>query len=371
MTTLKSIRIAGYKSIQLAQVDLEPLTVLIGANGSGKSNLLSFFRMLEEMVAGRLQSYVGASGGAGRLMYYGGRVSPFLDAELTLKTDAAEITYSLRLRRAEPDALVFDGESIERPVNGEDNEVGLGSGHRESRLAESAEGGNEAAAIVVEFLRQSRVFHFHDTSSTSRIRQRGYMHDNRSLGHDGGNLAAVLYKLRQMNGPAYRRIVETVRQVAPWFRDFDLTPMALDPENILLNWREEQRAADQAGMVFGPDQLSDGTLRTMALITLLLQPVADRPRLILVDEPELGLHPFAISAVAGLFKAAACHGQVIVATQSTSFVDQCDPQDVVVVERDGWSSTFSRVYPDRLREWLDEYPLGELWTRNVLGGGPV
>ncbi len=183
---------------------------------------------------------------------------------------------------------------------------------------------------------------------------------------DAGNLAAILYRLRRQDtSPAYKRIVGTIRQIAPFFEDFELQPTGPGDKEIILNWRDKD--SDE---IFGPHQLSDGTLRALSLITLLLQPVEDLPDLIIVDEPELGLHPVAKHIVAGLLKKASYHCQVIVATQSSSLVDAFEPDDVIVVDRVDRQSTFRRLDAESLQEWLKEYTLGQLWEKNVFGGGP-
>jgi len=182
---------------------------------------------------------------------------------------------------------------------------------------------------------------------------------------DAANLAAVLHSLKSHNETVYRRIVATIRQVAPYFDDFDLEPTGTGEKDIILNWRHRQ-----SDLVFGPHQLSDGTLRAVCLISLLLQPEDALPYLIVVDEPELGLHPYALNVIASLFQAASHHTQVLVSTQSSTFLDSFDPEDIVVVERDGDASTFSRPDAEKLNNWLEEYSLGEVWEKNVIGGGP-
>ncbi|MGN6546937.1 MAG: AAA family ATPase, partial [Aureliella sp.] len=190
--------------------------------------------------------------------------------------------------------------------------------------------------------------------------------DNRWLMHDAGNLAAILYRLREeQNGAAYHRIVSTIRLVAPFFADFELEPTGPSKKDIILNWREV--GSDQ---VFGPHQLSDGTLRAICLVTLLLQPVDDLPDLIIVDEPELGLHPYALNIVASLFSKAAVHRQVLISTQSSAFLDNFEADDVIVVDRQQNGSTFSRPDSQKLHAWLEEYSLGEVWEKNIVGGGP-
>ena len=188
---------------------------------------------------------------------------------------------------------------------------------------------------------------------------------NRFLYPDAANLPAMLYLYRERFPTAYRRIVAAVKAVAPFFEDFVLEPLRLNPRNIALHWRTKGSDYD-----FGPHQLSDGTLRAIALFTLLLQPEEDLPELIVLDEPELGLHPAALAVLADLAKSAARHSQLLIATQSAALIDHFEVEDIVTVNlRDG-CSTFERLDAGRLKEWLEDYTLSELWERNVIGGGP-
>ena len=214
-------------------------------------------------------------------------------------------------------------------------------------------------------LNRCRVFHFHDTSPTARVRQHCYVGDARWLMPDAANLAAVLHRLKLQNEGIYGQIVATIRQIAPFFDDFDLEPTGAGNSNVILNWRHRE-----SDLIFGPHQLSDGTLRAMCLISLLMQPADQLPLLIVVDEPELGLHPYALNVVASLFRAASRHARILISTQSSAFLDGFDADDVVVVERAGEASRFVRPDGERLREWLEDYTIGEVWDRNIIGGGP-
>jgi predicted ATPase len=363
----------GFKSIKEMDLELRPLNVLIGANGSGKSNLVSFFKMLNEMMAGRLQQYIGTTGRAQSLLYFGPKTTPEMNARMELQvsspSDGNQGThgYQMCLTHAAGDALVFAEETIFFEESLTTYALGLGSGHQETRMSREVEQlqFKRTAALVQNSLNRFRVYHFHDTSPTARVRLAGYIRDNRALLSDAGNLAAVLLDLQNYNNSAYRRIVSTIRQVAPFFEDFDLEAGTGDKE-IFLNWRHKE--SDQ---LWGPHQLSDGTLRAICLITLLMQPEDGRwPDLVVVDEPELGLHPYALNVIAALFKKASRHTQVLVSTQSSSFLDQFDPEDIIVVNRDGNESKFSRPEPENLEKWLEEYSLGEVWEKNVIGGGP-
>ncbi len=368
MTILRRVILNGFRSIKAMDLELRPLNVLIGANGAGKSNLISFFKMLNEMSAGRLQQYIGTTGRAQSILHFGPKVTLQMEAKLEFEVDGATDTYAIRLFHAAGDTLVFAEESLSYHQSGymKPNVVSLGAGHQEPRVGEEADKGDPTAKVFRHVLNHCRVYHFHDTSPTARVRRYCYVGDDRCLMPDAGNLAAILLRLREMNdGTAYRRIVNTIRMIAPFFDDFYLEPTGLNTQDVMLNWRE--RGSDQ---VFGPHQLSDGTLRAMCLITLLMQPEGDMPNLIVVDEPELGLHPYALNVIASLVKKASHHTQILVGTQSSSFLDNFDAEDVIVVHREGKESLFTRLDPAMLEAWLDEYSLGEVWEKNVIGGGP-
>ncbi|MFM6812379.1 MAG: AAA family ATPase, partial [Dolichospermum sp.] len=292
---LQRVIIKGFKSIKTMDLELRPLNILIGANGAGKSNLISFFKMLNEMMAGRLQQYIGISGYAQSLLHFGPKVTPQIEAKLEfdLKVDIKTevLLYFMRLFHAAGDTLIFAEEAF--IWKGDRNHSSLGAGHQETKINEYARAGRETAQILKFLINGCFVYHFHDTSTTARVRQSCYVGDNESLMSDAGNLAALLLRFREYDSTAYQRIVKTIRLIAPFFDDFDLVPRG---NNVILNWRE--KGSDQ---VFGPHQFSDGTLRAICLITLLLQPEDQLPKLIIVDEPELGLHPYALNVLAAIF----------------------------------------------------------------------
>ncbi len=365
---LKRITLRGFKSIKNLELDIHSLNVLIGANGAGKSNLVSFFKMINEMMGGRLQQYIAGAGRSQSVLHFGPKVTPQLEGHLEFEVDNGTDTYSMRLFHAAGDTLVFAEETLTFWQTRWPNPkvLSLGAGHRETRIPDEAGGGEPTAKVFRHLLNQCRVYHFHDTSATARVRQSCYIGDNRWLMPDAGNLAALLFRLKNEEDPsAYQRIISTIRLIVPFFEDFELEPALPSKQDILLNWRHRQ--ADQ---VFGPHQLSDGTLRAICLITLLLQPEEDLPDLIIIDEPELGLHPYALTVVASLLRKAAQHTQLLVSTQSSSFLDIFEPEEIVVVKRDQQESLFLRPSPSILESWLEEYSMGEVWEKNVIGGGP-
>lgn len=369
MQLLKTVRVAGWKSIRDQTVALTPLTVVIGANGAGKSNLLSLFRLLNVLFARTpdFRSYVGKSGYADSLLHYGARRTPIAELELAFETDAGENRYFARWAAAAGGALIFTEERVEyqRAGAAAPRVVPLGAGHAESNLMRAADDGEETAAVTLRLLRSCRLFHFHDTSEDSAVRSPSYVEANRFLYPDAGNLASMLYLYQEKQPEAYRRIAGAVRQMVPDFGDFVLEPSRLNEKQIFLNWTQKGQEYE-----FGPHQLSDGSLRFSALAALLLQPGESLPRLIALDEPELGLHPAALEVLAGMVRAAAASCQILLATQSPVFLDQFAPEEVVVVNTREGASEFRRLAPDALDAWLEEYTLGEIWQKNVVGGGP-
>lgn len=367
MELLKRLRLGGFKSIKCMDLEFRALNVLIGANGAGKSNLVSFFKLLNEMMGGRLQQFIGQSGRAQSLLHLGAQVTRELEAKLEFEVENAIDTYHMRLVPAQ-DSLLFAEETLAFHQAGypHPKTVSLGAGHWETKLREVAGQGEKTAKVFRHLLANCRVYHFHDTSATARVRNFCYVGDNDPLMHDAGNVSAVLLRLQQEgNGAEYKRILATIRIIAPYFDDFVLRPEGAKSTDIRLNWR--QKGSDQ---VFGPHQLSDGTLRAICLTTLLQLPEHELPNLIIVDEPELGLHPYALNVLAELFKKTSHHTQVLVSTQSGSFLDNFEPEDVIVVDREGMASTFARADEGKLESWLEEYSLGEVWEKNVIGGGP-
>ena len=368
MAKLQRVILKGFKSIKEMDIELRSLNILIGANGAGKSNLVSFFKMLNEMMGMRLQQYIAMTGRAQSILHFGSKVTTQMEAQLEFGMDNGVDTYTMCLSYAAGDTLIFTNENLSFLKTGFKNPqiLSLGVGHQETNIVQRAIDGEKTFQVVKNLIVNCPVYHFHDTSLTARVRQYCYIGDNRWLMPDAANLAAFLLRLSKENeGVVYRRIVGTIRLIAPFFDNFDLKTTSPGKADIILNWRSKD--SDQ---VFGPHQLSDGTLRAICLVALLMQPEDDLPELIVVDEPELGLHPYALNMIAALFKKASSHTQILVSTQSSAFLDNFEPEDVIVVNRDGKESKFERPDAAKLESWLDEYSLGEVWEKNIIGGGP-
>ena len=368
---LKKIRVQGFKSIVMDNnLELGNTTIFIGANGAGKSNIISFFKMLNHLTTGSLQNFIGEQGFATSLLYYGPQYTSRLSAKLEFinKENITDI-YQFDLAHASGDTLIFTEEKIsyQKPDFSHAQNIPLGAGHKESELLNTKHKDNKTVQTLSFFLKNCRVFQFHDTSLHAKIRNTHYINDSRYLRDDAGNLAAFLYNLKINYEKYYERITRRIAEIFSQFDDFILEPTALNTEYIKLDWKEKN-----SNFRFGPHQLSDGTLRFMALTALLLQPPELIPKIIIIDEPELGLHPFAIQALAAMVKTAARYSQIILATQSSALIDEFDSSEIVIVERNlsDKKSVFKRLEPEHLKEWLKDYTLSELWEKNIFGGQP-
>ena len=364
---LDRIEISGFKSIRELKLDLRSLNVLIGANGSGKSNFIELFEVLNNVVAGNFQLYVAKKGGSEYFLYYGQKTTE----EIKIRLVYGPNEYCCTWVPAANDTLVFAKERSDYYKPGTPSPLSYfmaSAGHKESRLSESAGSFPEKMDFVVlDSLKSWKVYHFHDTGESAPVKKARDINDNMYLRSDAGNLAAFLYLLSRTKKEHYVAIRDTIRLVTPFFDDFLLRPNPENENMIRLEWREKG-----SDFPFQAYHLSDGTLRFICLATLLLQP--EMPSTILIDEPELGLHPYAIVVLSSLMKSAAKRTQLIVSTQSVSLVNQFDAEDLLVVERkeNGHKSetVIDRIDTDKLDAWLEEYALGELWEKNVFGGRP-
>ena len=378
MSTLDWITVKGFKSIKsVEELELRPINVLIGANGAGKSNFIDVFSFLKAIRLGGLKDYVMRAGGAEKILHFGSKTTQQLSIGISFEKEKRE--YNIVLAPDDADGM-FPSEEGLKPIS----EGARTSVKREQITSESfsteygihGRGGeagiynskDKSSAIprVREHLLQWRVYHFHDTSASSLIKKTVAVDDNDFLRHDGSNLAAFLYYLREEHGRSYEMIRRTVQLVAPFFDDFILEPRKLEEDTIRLQWKHQGSDG-----YFDAASLSDGSLRFIALTTLLLQPTALRPSVILLDEPELGLHPAAITILASLIKQVSTETQIIVASQSPIFLDHFGPEDVLVAERLEGATQFKRLEGEKLKSWLEEYSLGQLWEKNELGGRPT
>ena len=355
---IDKLKIQGFKSIRHMDLELGRLNVLIGPNGAGKSNLISYFHMLREMVEGRLQVWVANRGGSDRILSFGVKETAQMESFIEFGRNGyrfvltPSVTGRFTFSRED---LHFDGDRVG------DMAVRIGSGGTESEL-------RFFDGMIAKYCYASvsswKVFHFHDTSDTALVKRKGELQDNEYLRTDASNLAAYLFKLKHRRPDTYSQIREHVRLAIPFFDDFALEPEEIRPDECLIQLTWRQIGSDYPLL---PSQLSDGSLRFICLVTALLQP--DPPSTIIIDEPELGLHPYAISLLGSLLESASERMQVIVATQSPQLLDEFSVEDLIVVELEDGVSVFKRLKESDFEVWLEDYSVGELWDKNVLGGG--
>ncbi len=358
---LNSLQINGYKSIKSLDLELKPLNVIIGANGVGKSNFIGFFKFMKKIVDKDLQFYVAEQGGANKILHFGIKKTDALQFSL----DFPPNQYSCSLVPNNDDRFIFKEEIVYFKDEDELKEEKLAKGGElESKLPNLTRFYfHSISGHIIKNLKDWKVYHFHDTSKTAKVKQTCNINDCETLASDGANLSAFLFCVKEYNPKSYRQIVKTIQRVAPFFHDFILTPEHHNQDTIKLKWKH--KGIDE---YFDANDLSDGTLRFMLLTTLLLQP--NLPTIILLDEPELGLHPFALKLLASMFRKVSRKTQIIASTQSVTLADEFDIEDLIVVDRVDNHSEFKRLNAKDYKQWLEEYSLGDIWQKNLIGGVP-
>ena len=360
MSGVRYLTITGFKSIRkLDKFPLTNLNVLIGANGAGKSNFIGLFKLLNEMYEQQLQVYIQKQGGPNSLLHFGRSNTERLHAEFYFDRNG----YKFDLIPTNDNRLIFEREIswFGGIFYNTTPSATLGMGHDESKLKDAKD---KYSPYVRDSVSNWRVYHFHDTSETAKVKQPQASNLNLRLLPDAANLAPYLRMLKSKYPREYQRIVDAIRLVAPFFDDF--LHRSDETEFIELEWMQKGKP----DIPFKAHMFSDGTLRFICLATLLLQPTLLLPHTILIDEPELGLHPYAITLLAEIFKQVAEHRQLIVSTQSVELINELSPEDVIVVDQEDGASTFKRFTHEELAGWLEQYAMGELWKSNVLGGRP-
>ncbi|MBR5216335.1 MAG: AAA family ATPase [Bacteroidales bacterium] len=362
---IENVIIKNFKSIRDLELPLTNLNVLIGSNGVGKSNFISFFEMTKAIFEQRFGSYTLDKGGIDNLLYRGRKISKEIYGLMDFKNTNA---FFFTLKPAQSNKGYIDNTGDYFNKRGESTKDYQGQWHRtfwdsateESNLIGKMYG---RAYYLNSYLRSFTVYHFHDTSSSSPMRGQCEINDNSFLRDNGSNLAAYLYMLKKTDEKAFRLIEGTIHSIAPYFKRFNLRPDPVMPSKISLEWEEVN-----SDMYLNGYSFSDGTIRFIALATLLLQ--TNLPEVIIIDEPELGLHPAAINKLAALIKRASKTSQIILSTQSTNLVNCFEPEDIIVVDREDEQTVFKRLNSDDLSVWMDDYnySISDMWETNLIGG---
>ncbi|MDR1111685.1 MAG: AAA family ATPase [Deltaproteobacteria bacterium] len=371
---LERITIEGFKSFRnLKNFVFNPgLNILIGPNGAGKSNFIDFFRVMEQLSLRGLADYVGRYGRAETFFFQGTKTTRVINIEMVI----LGMTYSFSLLPTVEGRVEVKGESLSGTRDDGSRIEGPRIGPNTNRPAESNLGSPTRVGgvvdskiperMILDVIAGWRAYHFRDTSPFSPLRKEASIFNSGELFADGSNLPAVLWGLKANRPQAYENIVLSMRQIMPVFDDFVLEPEQRDATQdrfVRLCWRERG-----SRYVYQPWQMSDGALCSLALVTVLRQP--DPPPTIIIDEPELGLHPSTLDFMVGLMHWASEKTQLIVATQSPDLLRTMEPENVIVVHQRNGETTFERLEREPLSDWLKEYSLTELWLKNVIRTDP-
>lgn len=363
---INKIKIEGYKSIRNMELELLPINVLIGSNGIGKSNFISFFKLIHIIYEQRLENF-SMINSADNLLYFGRKTTDFLKLQIQFDQKNG---YEVVLQPSIDNKLFINREQIGFNKSKGDFSSFYGEGWVTKGINQNAKESalktvnSGIGAYVNDYFKTLKNYHFHDTSATAKLRASCNVNDNNYLKENGSNLPAFLYHLKLKHPNDFTKIERLLKMVVPFFERFNLEPNRNNEEEIALEWTE----INHPESYFNATHFSDGTIRFIALATLLLQP--NPPKTIIIDEPELGLHPFAINKLAGLIRKASANSQIIIATQSVDLVNNFEPNEIIAVDRKDNQSVFNRLDNDNLKDWLNEYSIGELWNKNIIGARP-
>jgi predicted ATPase len=362
---INRIKIEGYKSIKDLDLQLMPINILIGSNGVGKSNFLSFFKLVNNLYERRLANFVISQEGADNLLHFGKKVTESIYGKLEFinltKSDKNSFYFNLFPTNNNNLYISTEGYGYNSSWDDDLHNYFWTDNIRESELITKT---GYRYKYLQEYLSSFKKYHFHDTDDKSPLRSSCQVDDNKYLKENGSNLPAFLFYLKEKHFKSFNRIEKTIKSIAPYFDKFELVPDRLNENIIKLEWKE----INQPDSYFNASHLSDGTLRFIALTTLLMQP--NLPEVIIIDEPELGLHPFAINKLASLIRKASVSSQIIISTQSVNFVDNFEPEEIITVDRENNESVFNRLKSENLNNWLSDYTMGDLWQKNVIKGQP-
>lgn len=363
--SLDKVTIKGFKSIALLEeFELKSLNIIVGANGAGKSNFIAFFKLLNALIEGNLNRFIRDSGGAVDQLFDG----PKKTKKIEFSTRFGPRGFRFNLVATPSNDVAIEDEA--RFYNQSPNpwwSLGDSSTGHSKMVSEVKNNTSDArySQPVYDAINSWKIYHFHDTSSSAPMRGYEIVQDNKVLRRDAANIGAFLLKLCNEHKSEYKEIVNAIKLVTPFFDDFQLEPRKSgDKEEVNLSW--SQKGSDYP---MQPYHLSDGSIRFICLATVLLQP--HPPSTIIIDEPELGLHPAAIAILAELIKAASERTQVVIATQSSELITYFSIEDIIVANRKDGATTFTRLVEKDYGDWLEHYSVGELWNKSIIAGGPV
>ena len=372
---IKSIEIENFKSIKNSGViELKDINVLVGANGSGKSNFIEFFNFLKIIADEKLHLYLNTNttkdkDGIDNILHFGRKKSKCLSGKISFYKDDIEDGYIFSLVINNDNRFVFNREE------GFCNKIDFSNTYLideqigsklETSLRIKLDSQDKRNRYILTYIDLCKIYHFNDTSMTSNIKTPSKIYKEQlfseeiSLEEDGRNIALFLYNFSKKYPEEFKALEQTIKSVVPFFDKFYLVT-DIKTDEIYLRWIEDDT-------IFPASSLSDGTLRFICLASILIHPI--KPMTIILDEPELGLHPFAIEELASLIHIASEECQIILSTQSIDLIAQFSADDIIVVNRKNNETFFKRQNEEDLKEWLEDYSIGEIWNKNVIGGNP-
>ncbi len=365
---IDTLEITGFRGIKHAKIELRDINVLIGANGAGKSNILLSVYLLSERNHSSFRQFFNGLGGNDSLFYGGVKLNSKIKIKITL-ADKKKLTHATQIDYISGGQVEISQISNAESKSGQkltlfnfdDQKQEIYSPVRDTATVNILV---EHSKKISELFGNLGIYKFCDTSPMSPIRQPSLINDNVNLRGMGENLSAWIYLFSIKQPKQFSFFQSLVRRVVPRFDCFVLRPDPFNENQIRLEYRNLGQ-----DLLLSAAHLSDGSLRFIALAVLLL---FNPPPLIIIDEPELGLHPTALQLIADLIRQASFESQIIVATQSVDFLNQFEPHQILVVEReeDSEETLVKRLDATELEGWLEDYSVGDLWLKNVLGGKP-
>ena len=374
------IQIKGYRALADVTLDLHPLTVMIGPNGCGKTSLLEVFQLLKEAAQGRLGEAIANLGGfmsvLTRTSDVPSRMEFALKVDINSQLSPGPISYHLALEPGSQGVgfvSVLERLSQLKPGTGPhhyiDSSAPAGTELKLSKRLSEDKGlffkPETEPDVFRDILTKIHPLGFLDVTPRAPIRLPQTLTPVIYPGRNGESLFAALYNMRESKAtlPSYERIIETLRLGFPDFDHLELP--VVGGGQITLAWHQKDLTVP-----LYPNQLSEGALRFLWLTTTLLSP--EPPPLILIDEPEISLHPELLQIVAALMRDASARTQLLIATHSSDLIRWLRSDEVVVIDKQDGKSTFTWATDPslNLEEWLKEYTLADLWYMGNLGGRP-
>ena len=384
-----SLHVSNYRCLANVDLPLRNLNVLIGPNGAGKTSLLEIFQLLQRGSQLQLGDFLAENGGIDAVINRGrnDHRPTKLSIEVTLDVESERspepMTYTVELFSLQR-TLAIGMERLEWQVTSDAPQPFRyidANGERiryydpvTTKLVTPnwAYQTNELALAQVPKMYQEpealrnllaiTAFHsFLDVSSRSAVRLPQPLAPGMRPGPNGDGLYSALFNMRSKAPETYERILALLEQGFPGFQrlEFDVVGAG----QITLMWLERH-----SRQPLYPNQLSEGTLRFLWLIATLLSPAI--PPLLLLDEPEVSLHPELLMLLAGVLQDVSAGSQIVVATHSPDLIRWLKPDEVLVVDKIDGASTFTWADTMHLEAWLEDFTLRDLWLMGNLGGRP-